>query len=169
MAKILVLYYSRTGNVRAMARLVAQGVKEEGLPVDVKPVAGFSPAKLLDYDGIIIGSPTYYGGPAAPIRDLFDRSIKYHGKLEGKVGAAFTSSGGIGGGNETTLLSILTALLVHGMVIPGCSDFDHYGPVAIEAPDQRAEKNCLALGRRVAQLVRKLHPTRAGRNSGTSR
>jgi NAD(P)H dehydrogenase (quinone) len=72
------------------------------------------------------------------------------------VGGAFTSSGCIGGGNETTILSILSAMLIHGMVIQGDSDDDHYGPVAIEAPDERAKANCLALGERVGRLVKKL-------------
>lgn len=157
MAKILIVYYSCSGNTEKMAELVAEGVKKEKVEVVVKDVKATEPKDLLNYEGIIIGSPTYYGGAAAPVRDLIDKSVKFHGKLEGKVGGAFTSSGCIGGGNETTILSILTAMLIHGMVIQGASDDDHYGPVAIEAPDKRAKENCLALGQRVAKLVKKLY------------
>uniref|UniRef100_A0A7C6EAR8 Flavodoxin family protein n=1 Tax=candidate division WOR-3 bacterium TaxID=2052148 RepID=A0A7C6EAR8_UNCW3 len=156
MAKVLIVYYSATGNTKKMAEYVAEGVKKEKVEVVVKKVAETKPKDLLNYDGIIIGSPTYYGGAAAPIRDLIDKSVKFHGKLKGKVGGAFTSSGCIGGGNETTILSILSAMLIHGMVIQGDSDDDHYGPVAIEAPDERAKANCLALGERVGRLVKKL-------------
>jgi len=158
MAKILIVYYSCSGNTEKMAELVADGVKKEKIEVVIKSVTETEPKDLLNYEGIIIGSPTYYGGAAAPIRDLIDKSVKFHGKLEGQVGGAFTSSGCIGGGNETTILSILTAMLIHGMVIQGASDEDHYGPVAIEAPDKRAKENCLALGQRVARLVKKLYP-----------
>jgi NAD(P)H dehydrogenase (quinone) len=158
MAKVLIVYYSRSGNTQKMAELIAEGVKKEKVEVEIKDVKSTEPKDLLNYEGIIIGSPTYYGGPAAPVRDLIDKSVKFHGKLEGKVGGAFTSSGGIAGGNETTILSILTAMLIHGMVIQGRSDDDHYGPVAIGAPDKRAKENCLALGQRVARLVKKLYP-----------
>jgi len=160
MPKILIVYYSRTGNTRKMAGYVAEGVKKEKAEPVVKRVQDASPADLLRADGVVIGSPTYYGGPAAPIRDLIDRSVKYHGRMEGKVGGAFTSAGGIAGGNETTLLSILTAMLVHGMVIQGNSSDDHYGPVAILAPDRRAKANCIALGRRVARLAKVLSAAR---------
>ena len=158
MAKVIIVYYSSSGNTEKMAGFVAEGVKKEKVEVVVKNVKDTATNDLLNYEGIIMGSPTYYGCAAAPIRDLIDKSIKFHGKLEGKVGGAFTSSGCIGGGNETTILSMLTAMLIHGMVIQGTSDDDHYGPVAIEAPDKRAKENCLALGQRVARLVKKLYP-----------
>jgi len=157
MAKILICYYSRSGNTKKMAYLVQQGVMEEDVEVDTKDVKSVQLADLLGYDGIILGSPTYYGGPAAPIKDLLDRSIKYHGKLQDKVGGAFSSSANVGGGNETTVLAMLQGLMIHGMIVLGDSEGDHYGPVAIERPDKRAEKNCIRYGHRVARLVKKLH------------
>jgi NAD(P)H dehydrogenase (quinone) len=156
MAKILVIYYSKTGNTEKMAQLVAGGAKEEKVDVELKKVEDTKAEDLLKADGIIIGSPTYYGLPAASIKELLDKSVKYHGKLEGKVGGAFSSSVNIGGGNETTILAILEAFLIHGMIIKGTSGGDHYGPVSIEEPDKRAEKNCKELGLRVARLVIKL-------------
>jgi multimeric flavodoxin WrbA len=63
------------------------------------------------------GSPTYYGTMAWELKKLLDESVKFHGKLRGKVGGAFTSSANVGGGNETTVLDILKALLIHGMVV----------------------------------------------------
>ena len=156
MPDVLIVYYSRTGNTKKMAEYVAQGVKQEKAVAVVKHVSKTAPADMLKADAIIMGSPTYYGGAAAPIRDLIDRSVKYHGRLAGKVGGAFTSSGGIAGGNETTLLSILTALLIHGMIVQGRSDDDHYGAVAVGAPDKRARESCVALGRRVARLTTQL-------------
>ena len=156
MAKILVLYYSRTGNTKKMAEVIGEGVKGEGIDVDVKDVKDIKPEVLLNYDGIIVGSPTYYGTLAAEIKQLLDESVKFHGQLEGKVGGAFSSAGNIGGGNETTILSIIEALLIHGMIVQGNPGGDHYGPVSIGAPDERVKKECKTLGQRVASLVKKL-------------
>ncbi|HOL21662.1 MAG TPA: NAD(P)H-dependent oxidoreductase [bacterium] len=157
MAKILIIYYSSTGNTKKMAELIATGVKEEGLDVEIKSVEKANIDDLLDADGIIIGSPTYYGTMAAPVKDFLDRSVAIHGKLDGKVGAAFSSSANIGGGNETTITDILNALLIHGMVIQGDPSGGHYGVVSVGAPDSRVERECKRSGKRVAKLVKKLH------------
>jgi len=154
--KILIIYYSQTGNTKKMAQIVADGVKAEGVDVDVKDVKGVKAKELLKVDGIIIGSPTYYGSMAYQIKQLLDESVEFHGDLAGKVGAAFSSSANIGGGNETTILDIINAMLIHGMIVQGDSSGDHYGPVAIGAPDARATKQCKRLGQKVAKLVKKL-------------
>lgn len=155
MEKILVVYYSRTGNTEKMAREVAKGAIEEGLETTVKSVEEISPDQLKEYDGIIVGSPTYFGAPSWEIKKLFDDSVKYYGNLIGKVGGAFTSSANIGGGNETTILSILQMMLIHGMIVQGTTERGHYGPVAIGSPDQEVLKECRYLGKRVADLVKK--------------
>jgi NAD(P)H dehydrogenase (quinone) len=156
MAKVLVTYYSQTGHTQSMAQHVAQGAESAGAQVTVKDVQHVSAKDLLEYDGIILGSPTYYGLMVAPIKELVDQSVQFHGQLAGKVGGAFASSANIGGGNETTILSILQIMLVHGMIIQGSATGDHYGPVAINVPDERAGKQCQALGKRVAVLAIKL-------------
>ena len=158
MAKVLVTYYSRTGNTEKMAEEVAAGAREvEGVKVELKPVGEVRVEELLDYDGIIIGSPCYYGTMAAEVKQLIDESVQFHGQLEGKVGGAFSSSAQVGGGNETTVLDILKALLIHGMIIQGTPMGDHYGPVAVGAPDRRAREECRKLGRNVAELAKRLH------------
>ena len=156
MAKVLITYHSATGNTEKMAKLVAEGATKAGADVTLKPIAEIEARHLLDYDAIIIGSPTYYGAPAASVRKLFDDSVKHHGQLEGKVGAAFSSSANIGGGNETTILSIIHSMLIHGMIVQGNSKGDHYGPVSVNAPDSRVEKQCRELGRRTAELAARL-------------
>ncbi|MBM4045516.1 MAG: flavodoxin family protein [Planctomycetes bacterium] len=156
MAKILIVYYSRSGNTAKMAQAVEEGVKAEGAAVETKSVDKVDVKELLDVDGLIVGSPTYYGLMAAELKKMFDDSVKFHGRLEGKVGGAFSSAANIGGGNETTIRSILDAMLIHGMVIQGTPRGDHYGPVAISAPDDRARKQCVELGKRTAKLVKKL-------------
>jgi NAD(P)H dehydrogenase (quinone) len=156
MAKILIIYYSRSGNTQKMAELIAEGVKKESLIAEVKPVGETHADDLVKVEAIIIGSPTYYGTMSAEIKKLFDDSVKFHGKLDGKIGAAFASSANIGGGNETTILDILNAMLIHGMIIQGDPQGDHYGPVSIGAPDSRVEKQCVRFGQRIAQLVKKV-------------
>lgn len=156
MAKILVVYYSSTGNTEKMAKLVQEGAESEGCEVVCKKVENTDAKELLNYDGIIIGSPTYYGSMSWQIKKLLDESVKFHGKFQDKVGGAFTSSANIGGGNETTIMDILKAFLIHGMIIAGNSSGDHYGPVAIELPDKRSQSQCRELGQKVAGLVKKI-------------
>jgi NAD(P)H dehydrogenase (quinone) len=157
MAKILVVYDSKTGNTEKMAFAVAEGAKQiKGVKVIVKRVEQASVEDFLGVDGIIMGSPTYYGQMSAKLKALIDESVKIHGKLEGKVGAAFTSSGGTATGAETTLLSILQAMLVHGMIVQGRSDDKHYGAAAVDSPREKELKSCKKLGKRVAKLIKKL-------------
>ena len=158
MAKTLVSYYSQTGNTEKMAVKIADVLRAEGLEVDLRKVEDVAVDDLLRYDCLIIGSPTYYGSMAWPIKKLLDESVKFHGKLEGKVGGAFSSAANVGGGNETTILTILNALLIHGMVVRGDYRGDHYGPVSIGKPDKRALTWCESYAKNVAALVKKLFP-----------
>ena len=156
MTKVLVCYYSASGNTKRMAEEIAKGAKGTGAKVALMPVKDVEPRSFLEFDAIIMGSPTYYGSMAAKCKQLIDRSVVLHGKLEGRVGGAFTSSGGRAGGNETTVLDILKAWLIHGMVVRGTSSEDHYGPVAVEEPDRESLKACRAYGARLARLAKKV-------------
>lgn len=156
MPKGLVIYYSRSGNTKMMAELICGSMENAGLTTDCKPVDEVSTDELVDYDAIVVGSPTYYGHMAAPIKQLLDESVSKHGKLDGKVGGAFSSSVNIGGGNESTIMGIIEALLIHGMVIQGDAQGDHYGPVSIGKPDDRVTSQCKRRGQRIADLTLKL-------------
>lgn len=157
MASVLITFYSRSGNTGKMAEAVAAGARQvSGVEVELRPVEEVGPDDLLKPEGIIMGSPVYYGTMAAELKTLIDESVKHHGKLTGKVGGAFASSGGPGGGNETTVMDIVKALLIHGMIVQGDAQGDHYGAIAVGAPDDRSRKECEKLGRRVAELVVKL-------------
>jgi NAD(P)H dehydrogenase (quinone) len=154
---VLIIYHSKTGNTEAMAKAVEAGVKREGVEVVLQRIEDTNVDDLLQPDGIIIGSPTYFAATTAEIKRFVDESIKHFKKLEGKVGAAFASAGGLGGGAETAILDILRAFLVHGMVVPGFTSGGHYGPISIGSPDEKRKKACLEFGRKVAQVVKKLH------------
>lgn len=156
MAHVLIAYHSRTGNTKKMAEMVLEGALGQGADAVLLPVTDVDVDALSDFDAIIIGSPVYYGHCAAPVRKLFDDSVCLHGRLAGKIGGAFSSSHNLAGGNETTVLEILESMLVHGMVIQGSVEGDHYGPVALGAPDSRACDQCRALGARIARLAEAL-------------
>ena len=152
MSKVLIVYYSRSGNTERMANIIAEAIKENNVDVECKKVENTDPKELLDFDGVVIGSPTYYGSMAAEIKKLIDDSVTYHGKLEGKVGAAFSSAAITG--QETTVMSILEALLIHGMIIQGDSGGQHYGATTVGKPNESEKKWCQRFGRRIAELVK---------------
>jgi NAD(P)H dehydrogenase (quinone) len=157
MAKVLIVYDSKSGNTETMALAVAKGAEQiSNTEVTVKKAEQTTPDDLLAADGIIMGSPTYYGQMSAKLKTLIDESVKVHEKLTGKVGAAFTSAGGTATGAETTLLSILQAMLIHGMIIQGNAEDKHYGAAAKGAPTKSDLKQCEELGSKVAMLIQKL-------------
>ena len=154
--KILVVYDSKSGNTEKMAHAVAEGAEKAGAEVAVKRAEQAKLSDLLDADGIVMGSPTYFGQMSARLKHLIDESVEVHERLAGKVGAAFTSSGGTATGAETTLLSMVQAMLVHGMIVQGNAEDKHYGVAAVGAPKPKDLKACEELGARVALLVQKL-------------
>ena len=156
MAHILIAYYSRTGNTEEMAEIISDALKQEGDEADLKKIHEVSVDSMLEYDGIIIGTPVYYGAMAADVKKLLDDSVKIHGQLGGKAGGAFSSSANIGGGNETAITGILNSLLIHGMIIQGDPQGDHYGPVSINNPDSRVKENCQRFAKRFSTLANKV-------------
>jgi NAD(P)H dehydrogenase (quinone) len=156
MAKAIVIYYSRSGNTKEMAEIMAKSMNEADLPTDCKSVSDITTEDIFSYDTIAIGSPTYYGQMAGPVKSLIDDLVSRHGQLDGKIGAAFSSAANIGGGNETTIMGIIEAMLISGMIVQGDPQGDHYGPVSIGKPDKRVEKQCIRRGQRIAQLTRKI-------------
>ncbi|MFY9810417.1 NAD(P)H:quinone oxidoreductase [Aquabacterium sp.] len=141
MSKVLVLYYSSYGHIETMAQAVAEGARSAGASVDVKRVPETVPqeiaqsahfkldqaapvatvAELVNYDAIIVGAPTRYGRMPGQMAAFLDQTggLWARGALNGKVGAAFTSTATQHGGQEVTLFSIITNLMHFGMVIVG--------------------------------------------------
>lgn len=156
MSKAMVVYFSKSGHTKKMAEAITEGIESTGISVTLCDVQKAKVDDLVVHDAIILGSPTYYGTMAAELKKFLDESVKYHGKLAGKVGGAFSSSGMLGGGNETTVLSIVEALLIHGMILQGNAKIGHYGPVAVGSPDTSALKECVTYGKRIGELILKL-------------
>ncbi len=156
MKKVLVTYYSRSGNTEKMARMIADGLATKDVAVDLKKVEEVEIDTLPSYDGFIVGSPNYFGTMAWPVKKFVDESVKYFKKLDGKAAAAFTSEGMIGGGGDTVVLDILKAFLIHGCVVQGLTSAGHYGPVAVGAPDGRIADEVGVLVDKFAALVNRI-------------
>jgi NAD(P)H dehydrogenase (quinone) len=134
MSKVLVLYYSSYGHIAQMADAIADGARQAGADVSVKRVPdlpGITVARpddavatvdeLAEYDAIVVGTGTRFGRMSGPLASFLDSAggLWARGALNGKVGAAFTSTATQHGGQETTLFSIITNLLHFGMTIVG--------------------------------------------------
>lgn len=158
MPRVLIIYDSRSGNTGKMATAIAEGAKESGAEVEVKKVTEAKPEDLVSADGIILGSPNHFGSMSESMKAFINDSVKVRKKLEDKVGAAFCSGGAVGGGVETTLFSLIHAMMIHSMIIVGdpLSATGHYGAVAIGAPDDKTRDICRKLGKRVGDLAQRL-------------
>ena len=154
MSKALVVYDSQTGNTEKMAKAISVGIKEAGHEVEVKHVDKTSLDDLIAADAIVLGSPTYFCTMSGKMKALIDKSIEiYPDKLQNKIGAAFTSSGDIAGGNETTLLSLIQAMLMHRMVIVGHQS-GSFGAVSIGEPAKECLAKCKEFGQRIAYFIK---------------
>lgn len=156
MKKVLVAYYSQTGNTEEMARMIAEGLVGTGLDVALKRVEEVEIESLAEYDGFVLGSPNYFGTMAWPVKKFVDESVRQFRKLDGKAAAAFTSEGMIGGGGDLVVLDILKAFLIHGCVVQGLTSAGHFGPVAVGKPDERIAREVGVLVEKFAALVSKL-------------
>lgn len=153
--QVLVTYYSRTGNTKKLAEHVADGVREvEGITCVLKAVGMLTREDFLSSDGIIAGSPVYFGVMAAELKAVFDEFVDLRAKMGDKVGAAFASSGDMSGGKETTVLSILQCMLIYGMIVIGdpLDATGHYGVTCVGKPNEVTARNARKLGNRVARL-----------------
>ncbi|HML79666.1 flavodoxin family protein [Geobacter sulfurreducens] len=156
MKKVLVTYYSRSGNTEKMARMIADSLVTRDLAVELIKVEEVDIDTLPSYDGFIVGSPNYFGTMAWPVKKFIDESVKYFRKLDGRAAAAFTSEGMIGGGGDTVVLDILKAFLIHGCIVQGLTSAGHYGPVAVGAPDGRIANEVNVLATTFAELVNRV-------------
>ena len=195
MKEILILYYSHGGAVRQMAQLVARGVgKVPGMSARLRtvprvstvaeateaevPDTGAPYAEHRDLEecvGLALGSPTRFGNMAAPLKYFLDGTgvLWLRGAMAGKPAAVFTSTASMHGGQESTLLSMMTPLLHHGMLIVGLPYSEpelmstlsggtpygasHVAGANADQPITEEEKRlCIALGTRLAEVAARL-------------
>lgn len=192
---VLILYYSRNGQTAELAGQIGRGVaRVPGIEARLRAVPPVSPdteaslppvpdegapyatkADLAGCSGLAIGSPTRFGNMAAPLKHFLDTTgdLWLSGALAGKPAGAFTSTGSLHGGQETTLMTMMIPLLHHGMVLCGLpytepalgeteSGGTPYGPshwagTGEQLPLSEHEKTlCQAFGQRLATLALKL-------------
>lgn len=195
MPQLLVLYYSRHGSTKKMAQLIARGAGEvANIEVLVRTVPEVSTVceaiendipsegapyvtldELKQCHALALGSPSYYGQMAASLKYFIDStsSLWLSGAMCGKPAAVFTSSSSLHGGQENTLLSMMTPLLHHGMLITGIpyTEMDlhttstggtPYGASYFTGQDSKntmspeEKRLCRALGKRLAEVCVKL-------------
>ncbi len=161
--RVLIIFDGKSnGVIDRMARVVATGVRAAGLEAICETVANAKASDLLEYQGLIIGSPCFFAGPSAKIKAFMDSTWGLRGQLKGKVGGAFTASDHIAGGNEVALHALNDFFLIHGMIVQGDHQGDYFGPVAVnpsgEPEDVMVDDSgeCHRLGQRVAELVKRL-------------
>lgn len=192
---VLVLYYSRSGATAHMAKLIGRGIEQvTGVEARLRTVPAVSAVTeatesdipdsgaiycseddLRHCAGLVLGSPTRFGNMAAALKYFIDNTgaLWLSGALIDKPAAVFTSTSTLHGGQESTLLSMLTPLLHHGMVFCGLpysetglsstsSGGTPYGASHLAGPnsdrklDAIESELCVALGKRVATLAVKL-------------
>ena len=158
--KVLIIYDSLTGNVEAMAEAVREGVMDAGGEATLMRAEEADIDSLPMFDAYAFGSPTHCGTMSAKMNDFFNNKLHKHwGKLGNKVAVAFTSSGGLGGGNEVTLTHLLSVILNFGMITFGVPDYVsrdvtlHYGAVAIKKPSLDSLNASKLLGRRLVEYT----------------
>lgn len=157
--QVLIMYYSKSGNTEKLAKEIAKGVEDaKDVKCVIKSVGDVTKEDFLNSEGIIAGSPVYFGAMAAEMKNVFDKFVGIRQKMGDKVGAAFATSGDNSGGKETTLISIIQAMLIYGMIIVGdpLDATGHYGVSCTGSPDAKTCQNAFKLGKRVATLVKKL-------------
>lgn len=157
---VLVVYYSATGNTEKMAKAVVEGAKTiPGVEAVEKTPENVTEADLKTADAIVLGSPTYYGNMAAPMKVFIDDWwLKYQIKLTDKVGGAFATGGSQTGGKEQVVHSLITSLLNAGMIIAGPLEgpFGMAGATALDPVNDSGLKEARALGEHVANVASRL-------------
>ncbi len=157
---VLIVYYSATGNTEKMAHAVAEGAQAVGsVEVMAKTPDKVTEADLKTADAIILGSPTYFGDMASPMKAFIDDWwLKYRISLVNKVGGAFSSGGSETGGNEHVLYSFIIAMMNAGMIIVGPLEgpFGLAGVSSLNPVSEKALQESRALGERAARVAREL-------------
>jgi NAD(P)H dehydrogenase (quinone) len=156
--QVVILYYSKGGNTKKLARAIALGVESAGVEAVLRSTSEVSKDDFAKAAGVIVGSPVYFGVMAAEVKKIFDDFVGLRRQMENKVGAAFATGNHHSGGKETTMFSILQCMMIYGMIIVGdpMDASGHYGVACQGEPDESVSADGMKLGKRVADLCLKL-------------
>jgi flavodoxin I len=143
MKKILVLYYSRTGNTEKMANAVSEGAQNIG-NVEVELNFHVDTESLNRYDAILIGVPTYHHDMPVDFKNLFEEAALQGLNLKGKLGSAFGSYGWSGEAPRL-ILEIMKYKFEMQVIEPPL--------LAKYSPDQNTLNACKDLGKKVSESL----------------
>ena len=118
--RVMIIFASKTGRTRRLAEAVADGVRDAGAEAVLEAASEADPNALARADAVILGSGVHMGGIESEMRAFLERtaSLWLAGGLTGRLGGAFVSAGSGGrGGAELALISLLSALAEHGMLL----------------------------------------------------
>jgi NAD(P)H dehydrogenase (quinone) len=169
-ARVLVLFQSDGGHTKLMAELVAEGAASvPDTDVRLRSVSEATADDLVWCDGVAAGSPTHMGTVSWEMKRWWDVTAQpLWFSAEGRIGCAFSSSGGLAGGGELTCQTLLTIMMNYGMLVFGVPDYVapgrtlHYGAVCAGRPRDDADREaCRRLGRRLAEWAQTLFCGRA--------
>ncbi|MFO1271896.1 MAG: flavodoxin family protein [Rubrivivax sp.] len=124
MTKLAIIYHSGHGHTEHIARRVLEGAQQvDGVEAHLIKAEdmGTRPNDLVEFDGIIMGSPTYLGGVSGPFKSFMDATGRLWAQqgLKGKLAAGFTVSSLPAGDKQSTLLSMFVFAMQHGMLWVG--------------------------------------------------
>jgi NAD(P)H dehydrogenase (quinone) len=148
--RILIVYHSERGNTMFMAYNIGHGAENSGVEVVITEVEKCKPASMVEFDGVIIGSPTFFSNMSWQVKKFIDESASLRTEdylLDGKVGGAFTSSAIQNDGRECLRMIMLAIGLHHKMkIIPG---------IVVESKDteDHTAKICQEYGEKIARKV----------------
>lgn len=145
MSKVLIIYHSLSGNTKAAAEAVAEGVRSvEGAEAKVMEALRAGPEDLTDCDTLAVGTPDYHNYMAGGVKDFFDRSYyPTEGKVTGKPVGIFVTHGG--GGKAVESVKSICRTFKFRLV---CA------PVLVKnAPDEPARKELRKMGELLGQLA----------------
>ena len=143
LSKILVLYYSRTGNTEKMANSVAEGARNAGnTKVDLEYHVDAD--DLVSYDAIIIGVATYHHDMPIDVKRLFEEAAERRISLKDKTGAAFGSYGWSGEAPKMVLEIMKNKFEMHVTEPPLLVNY---------TPDQNRLNLCRDFGKRVSETL----------------
>jgi len=153
---VLIIYHSRTGRTRELANEIAEGAaRADAAEAIVRSADEVTRDEFVAADAVIAGSPVYFGTMTAELKSVFDKFVGTRRKMEGKVGAAFATSGHHTGGKETTMMSIIQAFLIYGMIIVGdpLDTGGHYGIGFSGEMTDELRDQAVRFGERVARIA----------------
>ncbi len=155
--KVLILFHSLGGHTEQLAREIAVGASSI-IDAEYKTFDRAEPEEIRQADGLIVGSPSYFGNPTPEIAEFWKSISHLRADMQGKAGAAFSTGLHQSGGRETTILSILHSMLIFGMVVAGdpLETGGHYGLTTYGDITEQDKINARQFGERIAKIAGKL-------------